>query len=125
MPELALFSQFGPGVAVLVLLIVLLVKLRDRVGGRVDDSVEAWVDRLERKVTDLEEQLRAERDRTRRYHAARERLDAEHRRWDSQVLRTALTGGDVARLPDPPPLTPQPSMYETGPQRRVDASEKR
>lgn len=110
--SVALFTQFGPGVAVLVLLIVLLVKLRDRVGGRVDESAEDWIERLEKKVERLERQLEERDDRERRYRAARERLDAEHRRWDSDLLRVALTGGDVAAMPDPPPLTPHPSMYE-------------
>lgn len=109
---LTLATQFGPGVFVFVLLIVLLVKLRDRVGSRVDESVEAWIDRLERRVGELEGELREERDVRRRYMAAREANDAAHRRWDSEILRVALTGGDVAGLADPPPLTPHPSTYE-------------
>lgn len=107
-----LFTQFGPGVAVLVLLIVLLVKLRDRVGSRVDESVEDWIDRLEGRIKELERELREERDVRRRYMAAREANDAAHRRWDSRVLRTALAGGDVGKIPDPPSLTPHPSTYE-------------
>ncbi|MCZ2837129.1 hypothetical protein [Modestobacter sp. VKM Ac-2985] len=108
----ALFTQFGPGVAVMVLLIVLLVKLRDRVGSRVDESVEDWINRLEKKLDAVEKELRDERESGRRYRRAREMCDAEHRRWDSLVLHTALAGGDVAKLPDPPALTPHPSTYE-------------
>ena len=108
---LSLFAQFGPAVTVLVLLIILIYKLRDRVGSRVDDSVEGWIDRLEKKIDKLESELADERDASRRYRRAREQCDAAHRRWDSDLLRTALTGGDVGALPDPPPLTPHPSMY--------------
>lgn len=109
---LPLFTQFGPGVAIFVLLLLLLVKLRDRVGGRVDESVEEWIDRLEGHIERLERELKEERDVRRRYMAAREAHDAAHRRWDSRILRVALSGGDVSKVPDPPPLTPHPSTYE-------------
>jgi hypothetical protein len=113
---LSLFTQFGPGIAVMVLLILLLVRQRDKVGAAVDDSTVAWIKSLEERVARGETGLREEREKNDRYRAAREKRDAVHRRWDSDLLRVALAGGDVAGIGDPPSLTPDPSEYELAPQ---------
>lgn len=113
MPEaVSLAAQFGTGGGIFVLLILLIYRQRDRVGSRTDEAADSMFDRLEKEIQRLTAELADERETNRLYRVAREKKDAQHRRWDSLVLRTALTGGDVARLPDPPSLTPHPSEYE-------------
>lgn len=96
----------APGTASFVIVLVVILR-RPPAVAMLDQSVELWIDRLERAL-----------DQSERRELVREANDADHRAWDSEILLIVATSLDaseirskIAELGPPPRLSPEPSQW--------------